>query len=267
MPCDFTKYQDFVVNLSAAKPNDVQDASHLEVVTGGAGGANRLHIFTGSALVGFNAKDDELLRFGIVRVDLNFPISKTSQFVDAASNAALASIFKDEGGTGEQITYAVDCVSTLPEPPNAPVQQLVLTAALAIQGAGGKGGIKRMAYQANVQVRAEEVQLDSLLVSDTHSPPDFQPSARFVSGQPWLGRVILNAPAPGPGVFVGLASGDPSFAPVQVSVPVVGGQISADFTAPNTKSFTFPAEKDVTITASLNAIQKTATLKLLNIPI
>jgi hypothetical protein len=266
MPCDFSNYKDFEKVVHASLADEVANAGHVEVAIDGPDGASLLHIFTGIAIIDFRPTDDDVLRRGTVRVRLNLPpLSPSVQFVDSATNAELASIFNNDDDV--DTTFAVDCVSTQPEddPVTQEKQVLTVSAAVAIEGAGGNTGLSRMAYQANVRLRVEKVQLDSLLVSDTHPPPDFQPSARFVSGQPWLGRVVLNGPAPGLGVFVNLASGDPSSAPVQGSVPVVGGQISADFTAPNTKSFTSPVEKDVTITASLDAIQKTATLKLLNI--
>ena len=272
MPCDLSIYKDFEKVLDASVGNEVANAGHVEVSIDGPDGANLLHIFTGTAIIDFRPTDDEVLRRGVVRVRLNLaPLSPAVQFVDSATNAELASIFSRDDDV--DTTYAVDCVSTQPEDAIDPVthqhqQLLTLTAALAIQGGGGTTGLSRMAYQANVRLRVSEVQLDSLLLSPKSSPPNFQPSATILSGQPWLGRVVLTGPAQGNGVFVGLASGDSSLASVPPSVPVVGGQVSGDFTAPNTQEFFVSRADhiDVQITASLNAIQKTATLRLLGNP-
>jgi hypothetical protein len=140
----------FIRTLDAADPAQVANARHLEIAIAGPDGANRLHIFTGVALIDFRPTDDDQQRGGVARVILNVPaLPLSARVIDAATNAELAAIFSFDEDVST--TFAVDCVSTAAEDVVNPVthqheQLLILTAALIITGAGGNTGINRMSH-------------------------------------------------------------------------------------------------------------------------
>jgi hypothetical protein len=150
MPCDLSGYTDFNKLLDARDSSQVEHGDDpLEAIVQGPGGASRLFVFTGSALVGVDfGGDSGSIRRGVMRVRLDFPLSGTVRFVAAATVAGLTS-------TGNlQVTTAsgVDCVFTAPDKdPFDPAQNvLIVQAALAIQGGNVK--MPRVAYQANVLI-------------------------------------------------------------------------------------------------------------------
>jgi len=264
MACDLSQYGDFQINLDASQ--DAVNATHLEVFADGPGGANRLLIFTGTANVNRRSdNDDDAVRRGTVRIKLNFPLSAAVTFVDSATNASLASIFnRDDDDT----TYAIDCVSTQAENTDAndPQQsELVLTAAIAVQGGQNDAGINRMAYQANVLIRDTEPQLLSLLVRQTGFG-GFVPEVTLNSGNKWEYLFTLTAPMPAGQVFtVTLETGDPAAAPIDilhVINEVPGGSISAG-SGPVDPVFNDDLKpKKVTITATGKGVIKTAILDI-----
>lgn len=269
MPCDLSGYGDFQINLDASKSSDVDNATHLDVFIDGPN-ANRLLIFTGIAIVNRESdNDDDLVRRGVVRVRLNFPLSQVVTFVDSATNAGLAAIFnRDDDDT----TYAVDCVSTEAQntDPNNPQQkELVLTAAIAIQGGENDAGLSRMAYQANVLIMDTEPDLDSLLVREGGSGAQFAHEALVSNGKTWEYLFTLTAPAPGgpnDKFTVTLQTSDPQIAPIDllhVINELSGGQISAGSGVTTPVNNPNLAAKDVTITATGKRVSKTAILHVL----
>ena len=266
MTCDLSGYTDFEINLDAAKPSDVDNATHIEASIDGPN-ANLLIIFTGIAIVNRESdNDDDLVRRGIVRVKLDFPLSPSVQFVDSATNAGLAAIFnRDDDDT----TYAVDCVSTQAEntdPGNPQQRELVLTAAIALQGGENDAGISRMAYQANVLVLDIEPDLESILVREAGSGIQFAKEALVGTGRTWEYLLTLTGPAPGgpnDKFTVTLQTSDPQTAPIDILHVInelSGGQVSAGSGVTSPTFNPGPLAKDVTITATGKRASKTAIL-------
>jgi hypothetical protein len=83
----------------------------------------------------------------------------------------------------------------------------------------------------------------------------YRPSAVISAGSRWRGRIILTGPATN-NLFVHLTSSHPAFVSVPSPIQVLPGSIKVDFEGPSTG---LPNETvEVTVTASLNSISKTA---------
>jgi hypothetical protein len=247
--------------LAESDGQQVANGKHIEVAVDGPGDANRLVIFTGTALVNVvSDNDDDDIKRGVARVRLDYPLTKTVHFIQSATNASLASIFNKDD---DDQLYAVDCVQTDPEDidPAQPQlgQELVVKAALAIEGGDGDTGIARMAYQANVLLQVVEPELDSILVAADDPAPVYQPSALLDVGNQWLGRVTLTGPAEAD-LVVELLS-DNNLVTV-ADVPFRQGEMSKDF---GPRAVGVPASSSnvtVTVTAKLKGTTRTATLIL-----
>lgn len=114
--------------------------------------AERLLVFTGTAVINIGfSEDDEIVRRGVVKLNLDFEVPSLLRFVNSATTAGLGTV-SNSNGADEDTLWAVDCVSTEPEtdPVDPAKQILVLTAGVAVQG--GDTALLRMAYQANVLV-------------------------------------------------------------------------------------------------------------------
>jgi hypothetical protein len=279
MPCDYTIYTDFERALAESDSHQVANGKHIEVAVDGPGDANRLVIFTGTALVNVvSDNDDADIRRGIARVRLDYPLFKTVHFIQSATNASLASIYNKDD---DDQLYAVDCVETDPvdiDPAQPQLgQELILKAALAIQGGEGDTGVSRMAYQANVLLQVVEPELDSLLVAEDTGAvgnageaageaaggaipaPVYQPSVTLDVGNQWLGRVTLTGPAAAD-LVVELQS-DNNLVTV-ADVPFRQGEMSNDF---GPRAVGVPGTSNnvtVTVTAKLKGTTRTATLIL-----
>jgi hypothetical protein len=280
MACDLKSYTDFQKSLSAApQSTDVANPQHIFANINNSDGATELHVFTGIALVNIvSDNDDDQIRKGTIRIDLNFPLSQLASFISSTTTAGFASIFNKDD---DDVIFAVDCAETGPVTIVDPVSggeevRLILTAALAIQGGQGDAGINRIGYEANVLLRTSEVQLQSLFVSnlepvlpplgssDPTGPPEFGPNLGISEGQVWGARVILTGPASGPGVFVELSDSNLQLAPLKSSsVPVLGTQISADTGPQPAVGRPVGGATDVTVTATLGSVQKTAVVTII----
>jgi hypothetical protein len=269
MACDLSGYKDFLISLDASKSDQVDNGINIKASINGPV-ANTLVIFTGIAILNRESdNDDNLVRRGTLRVKLNFPLSSSLQFVSAASNAGLASIFnRDDDDT----TYAIDCVSTQPEntdPQNPQQSELVLSAAVAIQGGQNDAGINRMAYQANVLLLDTEPDLESILVRAAGSGLPFTSLATIPDGDTWEYLLTLTGPAPGgpnDKFTITLQTSDHQHAPIDIGHlinEISGGQVSAGsgVISPVSDPNLFPI--DVTITATGRMVSKTATLRVL----
>src|SRR5215471_6318662 len=120
MPCDLTDYTKDFGTLDASDGHQVANGTHIEVSVDGPDNANRLLIFTGTAIVNvISDNDDDDIRRGAVRIKLDYPLPKAVRFVQSATTATLASIFNRDD---DDQLYAVDCVSTDPDDidPNNP---------------------------------------------------------------------------------------------------------------------------------------------------
>lgn len=244
---------------SDGNPDQVVSAEVLDVFLGDP--QTHLLIFTGIGLCNFGS-DDGPIR-DTVRVRLGRPVIQLPPDGQWSATVGLASI----GNTESDFIFATDAVGIDIDQDGT----LVLTCDVAVQG--DESGLNRFSYQLNVIVEAVETQLESLLVSNLEAsgglgeppgPPDYGPSTIVGVGNPWGGRVTLTLPAPGPGVFVNLSSSNPSIVGVSVSVPVLGGTKTADFAAPAVGNVN--QDTDVTITASLKSVDKTAVVTVLAPP-
>jgi hypothetical protein len=219
--------------------------------------ANRLLIFTGTALLDKSGDSDNISR-GVLRVRLRFPLSKTVNFVGSASVAALAT----GSGNEDNILLGADQALTVPDPTDGgslpanglPADELYLIVDVAI--ASQAAIIQRIAYQANVLIYDTTPDLDSLLVR-AYSTLQFSDYTQVQPGHDWEFQITLTGPALDPGGFTVLMGSDKSEVPVQRSVTLTPGQSRAVFRAPATDPY---ARVAAVITATGTRTTKTATV-------
>jgi hypothetical protein len=271
-PCDLPDPNEFTITRDAGNPKEVTNTSvggpHIELTVDGPDDANRLLIFTGIAILDLEARNDGGIHRGTCLIRLDYPLPKASTFIKSASNASLSAIRNDDT---DAWLFAVDCVSTQPMQVEGNRTELVLTAVLGISSDDGDTNLIRMAYQANVLLHVEEAELDSFLVATPQFsgipphpvPPDFGPQAFVPSGTEWLQRIGLTGPVPN-SLFVHLSSSNPSLVPVQDAPFFLGDPASKDF-GPFAVGTSF-TRVDVTITASLGSVTKTAVVTVLPPP-
>jgi hypothetical protein len=222
--------------------------------------ANRLVIFTGTALLNKSGDSDDISR-GALRVRLRFPLSKTVNFVGSASVAALAT----GSGNEDNILLGADQAVTVPDPTDGgslpanglPANELYMIVDVAI--ASQAAIIQRIAYQANVLIYDTTPDLDSLLVR-AYPTEQFADYTMVQPGHDWEFQITLTGPALDPGGFtVPMSSDSQSEVPVQSSVTLTPGQSSAVFRAPATA-----ANADISVAAVITAVgtrtTKTATV-------
>jgi hypothetical protein len=221
--------------------------------------ANRLLIFTGTALLNKVGDSDNISR-GVLRVRLQFPLSKTVNFVGSASVAALATV----SGNEDNILVGADQAVTVPDPTDGgdlpanglPANELYLIVDVAILSQAAI--IQRIAYQANVLVYDTTPDLDSLLVR-AYPTDQFANYTLVQPGNDWEFQITLTGPALDPyGFTVPMSSDSESDVPVQSSVTLTPGQSSAVFRAPATAA---SAESTVVVITAVGArTTKTATV-------
>ena len=240
-------------------PDQVISADVLDILLGDP--QSHLLIFGGIGLVNFGS--DNGPNRDTVRVRLGRTIAQLPADGQWSATVGLASI----GNTESDFIFATDKVDIDLDPDGT----LVLTSDLAVQG--DESGLNRFSYQLNVIVQAVQPQLIALLVSNLEpsgglnqppGPPIFGPNALVGVGNPWGGRVVLDRPAPAPGVFVNLSSSNQTVAGVPVSVPVVAGATTGDF--PGNPAGFVNQNTNVTISAQLGSIQQTAIVTVLTPP-
>jgi hypothetical protein len=229
--------------------------------------ANRLMIFTGTAICEIPADGDGDLSRGVVRVRLNFPLNQNLHFIGSATVAALASV---HGSDDADAVFAVDAAETILGPTDGgslpdnglPANDLYVIMDAATQGPDTL--LSRIAYQANVLVKDLEPDLDSLLLK-----PDgfgvFGLEATVTSGDKWDFRVALTGPVIGPTFLIPLQSSDPIAVPVPAATELHTSETSGSFlggVATNSER----GVKNVTITAFGKRVSKTAILHVLPTP-
>jgi hypothetical protein len=262
--CDLSAYGSFHKVVFDNSP-DVQSSPPVVTELSAPNGANRLFIFSGTAMVDIRPPEDDRTWAGVVDVVLNLPLSTFVQVVDGACHAAFAGYANIAADTNT--TFSIDCVDWLVQGIPGAVARPTVRAAVAIQGAAQNTRIVSIAYQANLQVF---VGLDlQVSFNNPRFPPFFGKKALINSGDNWLGLVRLIVPAPSGGLTVTLKSlnlidpQSPSVAPVPGSVVIPGGQMGGSFLAPNTTVFNLPPETDVPIVATLpGGIVSTALLQV-----
>jgi len=190
--CNLTGYGPFQRTVIDSDINSVQNGSHLEFKIDDA---NKMVVFTGDAIVNFEPTDDNILTRGTLTILFDYDLLDRSNLIAGTASASLASVFNNDTSVAS-FTYAIDCVDVR----GAFIEKFVhgqiiatpvpsITAAIAVQGAGGHTGLSRVSYQANVQVK---LQLQLLVAEDDpFTPPDFQSEATLTEGNPWLFKVTL----------------------------------------------------------------------------
>src|SRR5262249_31900370 len=224
----------FLIDRAVAKDSDVAIPRTLDVgILDGqqvfppgqdTPSANRLLIFTGTALLDKSGDSDDVSR-GVLRVRLQFPLSKTVNFIGSASVAALAT----GSGNDANILLGADQAVTVSDPTDGgslpanglPGNELYLIVDVAI--ASQDATIQRIAYQANVLIQDTTPDLDSLLVR-AYSTEQFSDYTRVQPGNDWEFQIALTGPALDPVGFTVLMGSDKSEVPVQRSVILTPGQ-------------------------------------------
>lgn len=236
-------------------------------------GANRLLIFTGTALCDFSSQDDNIQRDGVVRLRLRFPLPGNLLFKGSATACCLASIHGNDEQPSLFAVQAAHVVTTptdptnpnpLPQPsPPLPSNELYLLVDVATQGAenGARPGISRIAYQANVLIEDTNPDLDSILVSEP-GQGNFQPSVIVLvdgSGPSFFDlQVNLSGPVPqnDPPFGVVVESDDLTNVPLAQAI-AIAPQSSSTIQSNNLVLGTAPNET-VTITATGTRAVRTA---------
>jgi hypothetical protein len=264
---------DFFSDLAAGNSDQVAEGRTLEVgIEDGvqtfpppttSETANRLLIFTGTAICDILADGDGELSRGVVRIRLGFPLPKAVRFVGSATVAALASV---HGNDDEDSVFAVDAAKTTAgptdggtlDPKGLPEGELYVIIDAATQG--GETRLGRIAYQANVLVRDLEPELESLLVKPDGVGVPYAAETTISTGSKWDFQVTLTGPVVDPTFLILLQSSDPA-APVAAAIQLLTTQTSGAFLGGVAKNET-NSTVDVTITASAKGISKTAILHI-----
>jgi hypothetical protein len=261
---------DFLQDRDAGDTSQVAESRILDVgIEGGvqtspqpatSETANRLMIFTGTAICEIVADGDGELSRGVVRVRLNFPLSQSLHFIGSATVAALASV---RGSEEAGALFAVDTAETVVGPTDGgslagnglPENDLYVIMDAATMGADTLLG--RIAYQANVLVKDLEPDLDSLLLRVEGSSVAFAPEITIPSGQKWDYQVTLTGPVIDLTFLILLKSSDPTAAPIAAATQLSTGQTSGTFLG---GVATAQLNQTVTITAVGKHVTKTATI-------
>jgi len=257
--------KEFLVDLDAADPSQVATvrAVNLGVSDGLQAfpasaqlkSANRLLLFTGTAICSQGAHDDDNLHRGVVRIRLNFPVAGSTSFKGSATIAALASVHGE--GFQEDLTFAAENAITLTDPTDGstvdnpkglPAGELYVLIDAAVQGDGSV--LNRIAYQANVLILDAAPDLVSILVRPSGTQV-WGPTATFTqSGAAWDYQLNLSGPVPPDKApfQVNVQSSDQLNVPLSLVVNVDALESSKDFLN-NFMSANIPPET-VTITAT-----------------
>lgn len=250
----------FAPVLVDTDPTQIQNASTLEFVLdpSAPSGANRLLVFSGTALVGFRPTDDDVLTKGTVSIQFIRNLLDPTNLKQAAVSANLSSIFNLD--TGNDTTYAVDCaqlsVGQFQEPSGATIAVPMLTAALVIQGAGGKAGISSISYLASAHVFVPFQVLVSAVSGG--GPPNFQPAVSLRSGSAWQFKLIL--PSLGPAHVALDTPGNHPLVPQPA--PAAVGAAAVFVSAPQKTTLFHGPPRSVLVTATLGMLHAQGTLNL-----
>ena len=255
--------------LNVTDPAQVSSPQTLEVTLGNL--KRQLLIFTGIAIPEWDSRGS--LDRETVIVNLGRKVLQRPADGEWSATVGLASI----NNTDSDFTFATDNVAIDVDKD----MQLRLVVDVAVQG--NTSLLSRFSYQANVLLQEKSIGLAAFLVSDNigltpplgapPGPPVFQfgPRATIPSHSGdhsrWRLRIVLDGPASSPGVFVHLDSSNPALAQVpQNDIPILAGRtVSDDFIAPevvnNSRSLI-----DVTVTATLNSVSRSAVVTVPPVP-
>jgi hypothetical protein len=257
-PVDFRDYDKFFIDCDVQNEAEVWVARTLSIpIDAGRvafpnldsdsdpGPANRLVIFTGTAILGLNL--DNTLKRGVLRVRLRYPLGSI-KFVGSATISSLASFLS----SGNDFLLGADAAETIvgPNPPGGklpltkvgtnqplPADELYALIYAAIQSTDVT--LHRLSYQANVLVRDTNPDLKSILVRQDATQA-FAPTAIIGRETHWDLQINFDGPVPA-GTTVLVESDNPRI-PAPVRIEPIGllthnllmpvNQPSGEFTAP-----------------------------------
>ena len=137
----------FDILLDASNPNDVAEGKHVAMVVKGPGDANRLLMFTGTAIVRLRGpgEDEGTIRNRGLAITLLDTANSPADFLRSATFASLAAEASGQGDpeANDEWFFEISNASTV----KAQDGSLVLLATLAV---GFDSSLLRVAYQANV---------------------------------------------------------------------------------------------------------------------
>lgn len=128
----------------------IENPQMMEVFVNGPGAANRLYIFTGTAVFNWHRTDDDSWAREPMYISMRSipgrPLIAPEQWIDAVAAASLASIYSRETIRNDAFGFAVD--SAYPAPPSAFPEEYGINTQLAIQGNNTR--FYRVSFQLNV---------------------------------------------------------------------------------------------------------------------
>jgi len=131
---------------------NVEGAQRVDALLPGTGTNNRLFVFTGTAIVGWRAPDDDQLRSDQAELDIS--ALHDNQLFNPRSDLAMVSAWPASlhaTSDADQVTWAVDKATG----EIAPDGHLLAKFSLALQGASG--AFSRLAYEVLVQALSVKV--------------------------------------------------------------------------------------------------------------
>jgi hypothetical protein len=179
------------------------------------GRANRLLIFTGTVAAELRGTPAKEVRHGVLRIQLHHPLEQSVTFVGSATIGTLAAFHTDD----DKVLFGVNSAETTlgPNPDRIPffdgptTDDLYVILDLSIQSEDSH--LDRICYQANVLVRDDTPDLESLLVRPDSSAA-FADSAIISPGSSWEYQVTFTGPILKPTALVAVASSDSNHIPM-----------------------------------------------------
>lgn len=239
------------------------------------GVANRLLIFTGTVAAELRGTPGNNTPHGVLRIRLHHPLPKSVKFIGSATVAALAAFHTDD----DEVLFGVNSAETTlgpnpdgnPKLDGPPTDDLYVIVDLSVRSEDAH--LDRLAYQANVLVRDDSPDLESILVRGIGFGV-FAPSVILDPGERWEYQVTFTGPILTPNELVIVASSDSSHVPMSTVaglgastlVQLVQGQSSATASAAAVHG-SGTLDTPSTITASFtradgSVTQKTATIHI-----
>jgi hypothetical protein len=129
----------------------IENPQMMEVQISGPGDANRLYIFTGTAVFNWHRTDDDSWARGPLYISMRTipgrPVFDPGRWIRGAAVASLASVYSRETGRRDEVGFAVD--SATPSPPSGDhPEEYGITAQLALRGNDTR--LYRISFQLTV---------------------------------------------------------------------------------------------------------------------
>ena len=204
--------------------------------------ANRLLIFTGT--VAAELQGDDNVKHGVLRIQLHNPLPAGVKFIGSATVAALAAFHTDD----DQVLLGLNSAETIqgPNPPDGnfppstlPADDVYVIVDLSVMSTDAH--LDRLSYQANVLLRDDNPDLESVLVR-LSGFGEFGPTVTLQPDQTWEYEITLTGPVLKASEAVTVTTSDPVHVPitampfpgiaVSTVVGVPQGEVSATGVAP-----------------------------------